>query len=142
MIRPATAADVATIAVIEAECFGSTAWSEQLIREHLAVDHHLVFMHDYVAYASIAVRGDVADLDRIAVLPLARRQGVAGALMDQLIAAAGKAGAERMLLEVAADNEAAIGLYESYGFATISTRKGYYAGVDAHIMELHVTLGA
>ncbi len=31
-----------------------------------------------------------------------------------------------MLLEVAADNDAAIGLYESYGFTTISTRKGYY----------------
>ncbi len=85
--------------------------------------------------------GDVADLDRIAVLPFARRRGLAGELLEQLIEAAGGHGAERMLLEVAADNEAAIGLYESYGFTTISTRKGYYpGGVDALIMELRASL--
>jgi ribosomal protein S18 acetylase RimI-like enzyme len=141
MIRGAVAVDVATIATIETECFGASAWSEDLIREQLAADHRIVLIHDDLAYGVVSVLGDVADLDRIAVLPFARRRGVAGELLEQLVEAAGGHGAERMLLEVAADNEAAIALYETYGFMTISTRKGYYpGGIDARVMESRVSL--
>ena len=137
MIRGATAADLRAIATIEAECFGPAAWSDDLVREQVAADHRIVLIHDDVAYGVISLLGDVADLERIAVLPFARRRGVAGELLEQLIEAAGGHGAERMLLEVAADNAAAFGLYESYGFTTISTRKGYYPdGNDALIMEV------
>lgn len=137
MIRRATGADVARIVTIEAECFGAAAWSEQLVREQLAADHRDVLIDDDIAYGVVSVLGDVADLDRLAVLPFARRRGVAGGLIEQLIEAARGRGAERVLLEVAADNAAAIGLYESSGFETISARKGYYpGGVDALIMEL------
>ena len=137
MIRRATGADVERIVTIEAECFGADAWSEQLVREQLATDHRDVLLDDDVAYGVITVLGEVADLDRMAVLPFARRRGIAGNLLEQLIEAARGRGAERMLLEVAADNEAAIGLYASYGFEAISTRGGYYpGGVDALIMGL------
>lgn len=137
MIRRATGADVARIVTIEAECFGADAWSEQLVREQLAADHRDVLIDDDIAYGVVSVLGDVADLDRLAVLPFARRRGVAGGLIEQLIEATRDRGAERVLLEVAADNAAAIGLYESSGFETISARKGYYpGGVDALIMEL------
>ncbi|GAA3526289.1 ribosomal protein S18-alanine N-acetyltransferase [Aeromicrobium panaciterrae] len=139
MIRGATDRDVAAIVTIEAECFGSDAWSEQLVREQLAAEHRIVLVDDPVAYGVVSVLGDVADLDRIAVLPFARRRGVAGGLLEQLIEAAGGHGAERLLLEVAADNDAAIGLYESFGFTTINTRKGYYPrGVDALVMEREI----
>jgi len=136
MIRRATDADVAAIATIEAECFGGAAWSEQLVRDQLAADHRVVLIDDDIAYGVISVLGDVADLDRVVVLPFARRRGMAGGLLEQLIEASRGRGAERMLLEVGADNEAAIGLYESYGFTTISRRKGYYpGGIDALVME-------
>lgn len=141
MIRGAVAGDVATIATIEAECFGAGAWSEQFVRDQLAADHRIVLIHDDIAYGIVSVLGDVADLDRMAVLPFARRRGIAGELLEQLIEAARGSGAERMLLEVAADNAAAIGLYESYGFMTINTRKDYYPdGIDALIMELRVAM--
>ncbi len=137
MIRGASIGDAATIGTIEAECFAASAWSDELVREQLAADHRIVLIDDTIAYGVVSVLGDVADLERIAVLPFARRRGVAGGLLEQLVEAAGGHGAERMLLEVAADNAAAIGLYESYGFTTISTRRGYYpGGVDAQIMEL------
>lgn len=137
MMRGALQSDVAAIVTIEAECFGAGAWSEQLVREQLTADHRVVLVDDDIAYGVISVLDDVADLERIAVLPFARRRGIAGELLEQLIEAAGGHGAERMLLEVAADNEAAIGLYESYRFATIDTRTGYYSsGADALIMEL------
>ena len=137
MIRGATEGDVATIATIESECFGAAAWSDDLVREQLVAEHRIVLLHDDVAYGVVSVLGDAADLDRIAVLPFARRRGIAGELLEQLVEAAGGHGAERMLLEVATDNDAAIGLYEAYGFTTISTRKGYYpGGVDALVLEL------
>ncbi|MEO6604508.1 MAG: GNAT family N-acetyltransferase [Aeromicrobium sp.] len=137
MIRRATEADVASIATIETECFGSGAWSEKLVGEQLAADHRVVLVDDDIAYGVVTVLGDVADLDRIAVLPFARRRGLAGDLLAHLIEAARGYGGRHMLLEVAADNDAAIGLYESYGFATINTRKGYYTGgADAQVMEL------
>ncbi len=142
MIRGALEADVATIATIEVECFGAAGWSDDLVREQLAADHRIVLIHGDIAYGVISVLGDVADLERIAVLPFARRRGVAGELLEQLVEVAEGHGAERVLLEVAADNEAAIGLYESYGFATISTRKAYYPrGVDGRVMERRATLG-
>ncbi|WP_332644298.1 GNAT family N-acetyltransferase [Aeromicrobium sp.] len=136
MSRGATAGDVAAIATIEAECFGTASWGEELVRAQLVSDHRIVLIHDEVAYGVVSVMGEVADLERIAVLPFARRRGVAGELLEQLIEAAGGHGANRMLLEVAADNDAAIELYKAYGFTRISTRTGYYPGrIDALIME-------
>ncbi len=137
MIRSATADDVAAIVAIETECFDGGAWSEELIRQQLAADHRILLIDHDIAYGVISTVGDVADLERMAVLPFARRRGIAGGLLEQLIEAARGHGASRMLLEVAADNSAAIGLYCAYGFTTINTRSGYYpGGVDALIMQV------
>jgi len=140
MSRPAGDADVAAIAGIEQACFGASAWSEGLIGDEVRSDRHVVLVDDDVAgYGAISLAGDVADLDRIAVLPASRGQGRAAGLLGDLVDRARDLGAGRMLLEVAADNVAAIGLYEANGFDTISRRRGYYAGgVDALVMELEI----
>jgi ribosomal-protein-alanine N-acetyltransferase len=140
MIRPATTDDVNAIAAIELACFGSAAWSESLVRDQVSGErHHVLVDADLRAYGAISLAGDVADLDRIAVLPEARGRGLARDLLDRLIDRARDLGAARMLLEVAADNAPALGLYESFGFDTISTRKAYYPGrVDALVMELTI----
>ena len=41
----------------------------------------------------------------------------------------------RIILEVSVENVPAKGLYDKLGYKTISTRKGYYNGVDALVME-------
>lgn len=140
MIRAATSADVGAIASIERECFGSSAWSETLVADEVSGERHIVLVADDVrAYGAVSLVADVADLDRIAVLPAARGRGLARDVLGALIDRARDLGAERMLLEVAGDNGAAIGLYESFGFDTISTRKAYYGrGVDALVMELSI----
>lgn len=140
MNRLARTDDVLALVAIEDACFGPTAWSERLVSDEVASDRHVVLMADSLtAYGAISLAGDVADLDRIAVLPTSRGQGVATDLLTELVDRARDLGADRMLLEVAADNAAAIGLYEANGFDTISTRVGYYAGgVDAHVMELTI----
>lgn len=142
MSRPATDDDVAAVAAIERACFGSSAWSETLVADEVRGERHVVLVggDDGIdAYGAISLAGDVADLDRIAVLPASRGRGLARDLLTDLVDRARDLGAGRMLLEVAADNQAAIGLYEAHGFDTISTRRGYYAGgVDALVMQLDI----
>jgi ribosomal-protein-alanine N-acetyltransferase len=73
-------------------------------------------------------------LMNIAVDPALRRQGVAGALLEVMIA---RAGAEApYTLEVRTSNVPAIKLYERFGFRSVGTRPRYYAdtGEDAIIM--------
>lgn len=42
---------------------------------------------------------------------------------------------EKIILEVSVENYPAHHLYEKLGFNKISTRKGYYHGIDADVME-------
>ena len=44
-------------------------------------------------------------------------------------------GAKNLFLEVARDNTAALGLYQSAGFSEIGIRPKYYDGVDAILMS-------
>ena len=72
-----------------------------------------------------AVAGE-AELLTIAVTPEARRRGLARKLIARFLYQAQLRGAERAFLEVAADNAAAIALYESAGFGPAGRRRGYY----------------
>ena len=77
-------------------------------------------------FALISIAADEAELLTIAVAPDARRRGLGAGLLGAAEAAARERGGARMLLEVAADNDAAIALYARAGFETIGRRKGYY----------------
>lgn len=76
-----------------------------------------------------------AEILTIAVLPPWRRGGLGGRLLDVALAAAAAAGAEAMFLEAAADNTAALALYEKRGFARVGLRKAYYGDKDAVVMR-------
>jgi ribosomal-protein-alanine N-acetyltransferase len=80
---------------------------------------------------------DELELLAVAVLPEARRRGVARRLLEHVIAATGESGGRRVLLEVARSNTAARRLYESLGFRVLDVRRGYYptTGDDALVME-------
>lgn len=64
-----------------------------------------------------------------------RRQGIATALLTELLARAG-GDAASYTLEVRQSNAGAIALYERLGFLAVGTRRGYYADTreDALIM--------
>ena len=73
-------------------------------------------------------------LMNIAVDPLLRRRGVAGALLEAMLERAGPD--SPYTLEVRTSNSPAIKLYERFGFRSAGTRPRYYAdtGEDAIIM--------
>lgn len=65
-----------------------------------------------------------------------QRQGLGQALLYSLLKAAYDRGLERATLEVRESNQAAIALYEKFGFQTAGRRKRYYAetGEDALVL--------
>jgi ribosomal-protein-alanine N-acetyltransferase len=132
VIRPATVEDVPAVAALEASVFGVDAWSEAQVEEELTGPRRRAWVHDGLGYVILLVGQDVVDLQRIAVTPAARRQGIARALLD--IALASVPG--RMLLEVSAANSTAIAFYASAGFVEVDRRQRYYRdGTDAVVME-------
>jgi len=76
-----------------------------------------------------AIAGE-AEILTVAVDPAARRRGWGAALVEMAAGIAREATAFEMFLEVAADNVAAIGLYEAAGFGRVGLRKGYYPHPD------------
>lgn len=76
-----------------------------------------------------AVAGE-AELLTLAVAPEARRLGLGRRLVARFLYQAQLRGAERAFLEVAADNAAAIALYESAGFVGAGRRGAYYRAPD------------
>jgi ribosomal-protein-alanine N-acetyltransferase len=67
----------------------------------------------------------------------APRQGIGKALMREAITRVLRQGVAVIHLEVAANNSAARGLYESLGFVPAGLRKTYYAnGEDAILLSL------
>ncbi|MGC6516979.1 MAG: GNAT family N-acetyltransferase [Candidatus Puniceispirillaceae bacterium] len=80
---------------------------------------------------------DEAELIEIAVMPSYRRQSVATSLLDSLTDILRQSATTRLLLEVAQTNDAALAVYERYGFTPIGRRRRYYQHkIDAIMMEL------
>jgi [ribosomal protein S18]-alanine N-acetyltransferase len=136
--------DIAEIVPMERTLFGPTAWSAELFWAELAhprLRQYLVVEDGHGAllgYAGVQVGGPEADVQTIAVSPVAQGRGVGGILLRELIARAARAGATGLLLEVRADNGPAIALYTRHGFTRISIRRRYYqpGDVDAWVMRL------
>ncbi|MFL6171846.1 MAG: ribosomal protein S18-alanine N-acetyltransferase [Marmoricola sp.] len=147
MIRAAAVADVAAVIALEAETQAADAWSEALVRDGieggLPTISYLVADEDAVlGYAVASYAGDIAELQRIGVAEQARRRGLATALLDAVVAHAPSTGADRMLLEVRADNRGALAFYAARGFVEIDRRPRYYRdGTDAVVMRLPLVAG-
>jgi ribosomal-protein-alanine N-acetyltransferase len=144
-LREMTWRDIPVLAAIERELFAHDAWSEQTWWAELAGRPRRSYVVGeqggvLVGYAGLDQGGEVADVMTIAVVPAAQGQGFGAVLMDWLIVAARCGGAERLMLEVRADNVAAQRLYSKMGFVTLTVRRRYYqpGDVDAHIMRLHL----
>lgn len=128
-VRPMTGQDIEQVSDLERTCF-SEYWSENLIRSGLdsRLDTYFVYAdHGYIlGYAVIRVLGDEGEVQRIAVYPDYRRQGIARKLMDAMVAFSRARRVRAIALEVRESNLGARNLYNSYGFREEAVRKGYY----------------
>ena len=81
-------------------------------------------------------KGKVGRIASVAVLEEYRNRGLARRLMTEAEDIMVQAGAERVSLEVAVKNEAAISLYKSMGYAVTGKLEHYYGlNEHAHRME-------
>jgi ribosomal-protein-alanine N-acetyltransferase len=78
---------------------------------------------------------DEMHLLNLAVHPTHRRLGISRSLLTAALAKARNQGARVVWLEVRPSNQAALALYQSFGFAEVGVRPGYYTdnGEDALI---------
>ena len=76
----------------------------------------------------------------VAVAPRARGLGLGRRLLDELEVRAAARGAAFVMLEVRADNTAALGLYERSGYVLLSTRRRYYQPGDVDALVLRKAL--
>jgi ribosomal-protein-alanine acetyltransferase len=146
-LRAATPADVPALAGLEELLFGADAWSAELIAADLDTPGRRVLVAEddrrVLGYAVTMLGGDLVDLQRVAVDPVAQGRGVARCLLVRGLEAAAEDGAETMLLEVSTENAAALRLYRSSGFTEIDRRRGYYRdGSDALVLRRAVRPGA
>jgi ribosomal-protein-alanine N-acetyltransferase len=148
MIRAAVPADVGAVTELETTCQGADAWSAWLVRDGveggLPTIRYLVadIEGQVVGYAVASLVGDIAELQRIGVMPALRRTGAATALLAEVVAQASDIGANRLLLEVREDNVGALAFYAARGFIEIDRRSRYYRdGTTAVVLRLPLVKG-
>jgi ribosomal-protein-alanine N-acetyltransferase len=137
--------DVESVLPLERELFGGDPpWTAEQFWSELA---HVPDTRWYVAaedggdlvgYAGLRASGpgDPADVQTIAVAPGHQRRGVGTMLMAALIDEAGRRATGDLLLEVRADNAAALEFYARHGFEQIAVRRRYYRdGADGLVLR-------
>ncbi|WP_193366689.1 GNAT family N-acetyltransferase [Pelagibius marinus] len=141
-IQPAGPCDVALLAELYRRCFdpaageafAGTPWSARSLAEVMAMPGVFGLLAVTGGREKSAPAGfllarvlfEEAELLTLGVLPERRRAGLGDRLLQAGLAEAGRRGARRMTLEVAADNAGAQALYRGAGFAVAGRRRNYY----------------
>lgn len=90
---------------------------------------------EIIGYLSFSLLYDKAEVNYIFIKEEYRKKGYAFNLMNELIEYCKDKNVENITLEVSKENSGALILYTKCGFKKVAIRKGYYAGVDAILME-------
>ena len=117
------------VAALERACFPEP-WSEKLLEQELYNDMSSLVVAQgedgtVLGYGAVQAVLDEGCLNRIAVFPQYRRQGVAQAILEAFLRF-GRAHLAFLTLEVRRSNAPAIALYEKLGFVRVGVRPGYY----------------
>jgi ribosomal-protein-alanine N-acetyltransferase len=128
-IRTAQTEDAPAILQLLRESPGSAQWSTAQVEQAMVRDLVLLACgpsQELQGFAIARRNGPEWELDNIAVGHASRRQGIARALLRELLQRARAGGAGAFFLEVRASNLAARALYEAAGFCQCGTRRTYY----------------
>jgi len=139
-LRRATPDDLPQLEAFEQACFPDP-WSRVSLSQVMAQERYMILIgpSSYLIASKVC---DEAEIERIAVLESARGQGLGREILESALEKLTTTGADRVFLEVRANNEIAIRLYERCGFVRNGLRRGYYEdGQDAVLMSLSVPTG-
>jgi ribosomal-protein-alanine N-acetyltransferase len=130
-LRPALPSDAGSVAAIHRALF-DRPWQLEGLQRLLELPTVLAFIAEagtpgvLTGFILGQLAADEAEILTIGVAPTWQRCGIAGLLIREFAASVCRAGAKRVLLEVAADNEPALALYFRQGFHCVGRRKCYY----------------
>lgn len=138
--------DIVPVCRLEGELFAEDAWSDTMFWSELAARDTRWYVvavdgDEVVGYAGLCVYApDQAYVQTIGVAADHQGHGIGNELLIALLGEAVARGARCVDLEVRADNEVAIKLYEKHGFQRQGVRRGYYqpSGADALVMRRSV----
>lgn len=142
-IRLANKEDAWAMYQVEKNSF-ATPWSYDNFAENVRHGLSVYFLAEYsgqvVGFGGMLIVMEEAHIMNVAVLPNFRKKGIGRALLQAMIAEAGRRNASAMFLEARVSNQIARSLYRSAGFAEIAVRKEYYTDTreDAVIMRLEI----
>lgn len=121
--------DLVRVAKLEKLCF-SVPWSLAVLEAGFKQPNQVSLVlrqrGDLVAYAVAAVIAGEGEIQRIAVHPACRGQGIGKKLLAELEKKCIEKGASSILLEVRKSNLAARKMYAVSGFLEEAVRKNYY----------------
>lgn len=130
LISNAVYTDIPKIADIEQQCF-SVPWTEKQLISQLHDDQHEFLAAktldgELCGYVGMMYVLDEGYISNVAVSAEYRRQGIADALIGELLERAACLKLSFVTLEVRESNNAAIALYSKHGFNPVGLRKNYY----------------
>lgn len=131
-IRPATAADLPDMMVLEKTAATAAHWSieqyENLFRTSEPNRVAVVLSEENGVQAFVIARAvrDEWEIENIAVADAARRRGLGSRLLGWLLDMARERSAKAVFLEVRESNHAARVLYEKWAFVENGRRRRYY----------------
>ena len=131
---PLTVKDGLILEHLHATCFPD-AWDQatfdHLLRETSTCGWMAISLERVpVGFILARVLGSEAEILTFSVDPLHQREGIGRCLLRELLNFLISVNCEKVFLEVAVDNEAAIALYTSMGFTIIGSRLNYYKRAD------------
>ena len=138
-IRKMEERDLEQAAKIETMCF-SKPWSFALLEDSFQGPWDTLFVAEeegrLCGYMALRVLAGEGELQRSAVRPEYRRNGIGSKLMEEMDKFFSVQGVGDITLEVREGNAAAIHLYKTHGFAEEGRRRNYYSSPteDAVIM--------
>ena len=144
VFREMTDDDLDAVVRLERECF-TEPWSLRMFREELDHRPQTYFFvargadDDLLGYGGAWFLVDECHVVNIAVRTDQRRRKLGALCLLHLIDQSLARGMKRFTLEVRANNEAALRLYEKFGFIAVALRKQYYREEkqDAVVMWIH-----
>lgn len=114
---------------IEQACF-SMPWTREQLESQLPDSCHVFIAAEsgkaVLGYVGMMYIIDEGYISNVAIAPEYRRQGIADALIDELMGRAAALNLAFVTLEARQSNSPAIALYKKHGFVPVGVRKNYY----------------
>jgi [ribosomal protein S18]-alanine N-acetyltransferase len=145
-IEPICQTAALPIATLHRACFADDPWEVDAIKQVMRMPGFFgrtAWVDDDLAGFALALDlGGECEILSLGILAEWRRNGIGSALLDSICHEATRRGAGWVVLETAADNEAACAFYARHGFTVVGRRRNYYkqAGRSADALILRAAL--